>query len=169
MEEITSYKEVKIDIGELEGEPFHLNLEEIQEVEGRAEKQIMPAPKHFSFDNSHFKGLLDGFTEGALKNFITISTEKIRLYKVTEDSIQLLSCFNTPFEIDDIFHLSVIANQLDCSLQVFHYTQRTNKSIILRIDPTTGVLLSTKETIIYKDPNIRCIYKPDIVEPKTQR
>ena len=111
-------QELEFNIYELEGEPVRLNLGEKQEVEGEFEKQIIHAPDDFSFDEQTVKVVLDGFTQGALKNILTISREKIRLYKVTKDSIEIVSCSKQSTAQKAAF----VAQKNTCSVQAFPYT-----------------------------------------------
>ena len=169
MEEISNHEEVKINIKELQGEPFDINLAEIEEVEGEFQKEVIHAPDEYSLGTKFFKALIDGITEGALKNLITISIEKIRIYKITQNSIKFLSCFNTPFEIVRWSRLNAIGNKSDCSIQVFHHTSKNQKSTIMRLNPSTGALLDSKEVEFSKDESITKIQKPDIVKPKNTK
>ena len=119
MEEIDP-EEIKININELEGEPFDLNFNEVQEVDGEFQKQVINSPDEYSLNSEKTqKFVLEGFTEGAIKNILTLSTQKIRLYKVTESSIDLLSCteFQDHIKSKDIRENAVLNKSL-CSIQV---------------------------------------------------
>ena len=175
MEEI-NLNESRINVKDLEGEPLDINLASIQEAEGLLGKELIHAHEEYSFDNELFKTVVDGFTEGALKDFITISEEKTRLYKVTEDSIKALSCFERPSEtlrlaIQDY---TVILNKQDCSIQVFHdlfyrkvpvvMLDKTHCSYILKFDFKAGELVSTEEVAFPKDPSIYRVAKQESLE-----
>ena len=162
-------KEIKINIKELEGEPVDLNLSEIEEVEGLFEKRVIHAPDEFSLDKKIIKGILEGFTEGALKNIITLSQEKVRLYKVTEDSISLLSCSDLPHPLLKRGYISPtnFVRRPNCSVQVFGYSlAKKNKCFTLKFDHKSGALLDFEETEFWSDPNIERVRSFDIADPK---
>ena len=175
MEEIKP-KEKTLNIKDLEGETLDINLAQIQEIEGEFEKQVIHAPDEYSFDNDLFRAILDGFTEGALKNFITVSKEKTRLYKITQDSIKLLSCFKTPFNTSGrpLASFTAILNTSSCSLQIFPsfsekipVAQQTQnaKSFLLKFDFSTGALLKMEDLPLPKNPKINSVFKPETLKP----
>ena len=94
--EVKDSKETQIDIKKLPGEPVEIDLGQVEEVEGEFHTEYINAPEDCSFDFQACNAVVEGFTEGALKNIITLSKKKIRLYKVTEESIKLLSCSDLP-------------------------------------------------------------------------
>ena len=164
-------KEIKINLNELGGDPVDINLGEIQEVEGEFDKRIIHAPDDYSLDYRTTKTILDGFTEGALKNIVTLSAEKVRLYKVTEDSITLLSCSSLPQKLAEIRtqKLNVVKGP-NCSVQVFGYSKEDkNKTIVLKFDFKSGALLHSQEFEFWPEPNITKIQQPDIAKPKNTK
>ena len=145
MEEINQ-KDREINIKELEGEPADLNLAEVQEVEGQFEKRVIHAPDEYSLDISTVQAILEGFTEGALQNIIALSADKIRLYKVTLESIDLLSCSDIPAQYSKSFISGGrMRKGLGCSVQVFNCSANFDKSFILKFDFDSGALLACKE------------------------
>ena len=175
MEEIsTQPEERKIDIAELKGEPVDFNPAQAEEIEGRFRKEFIHAPDDYTLDKTFSTRLLDGITEGALKNLITISKERIRVYKVTEDSIKLLSCFGTPFRIEGprinaIQDIKAIANKSNCSIQVFHYSNKNNRTAILRLDPSTGGLIYAEELDLLREAELQYAKKLHIAKPKNSK
>ena len=180
MEE-SNLQEKVIYANELGGEPFNINLAEVEELEGQFVKEVVDSPDDYSFDNKLFKALLDGFTEGALKNFITIGTEKTRLYKITESSIKLLSCSKTPFNIGErpIEKSTLVLNKSDCSVQVFAYlsekipvvrpADEKPQSYILRFDFSTGALIESSEAAYPKESTLYRLFNPRNIKPKNSK
>ena len=126
-------KEVEINIKELDGDSVDLNLAELHEVQGQFEKRVISSPDEYSFDKNTKTSILEAFTEGALKNIIALSTEKIRLYKVTEDSIELLSCSSLPHALPETSWENLcILNGSNCSVQVFYSSEEKNQCMSLK-------------------------------------
>ena len=168
MEEITP-REIQINVNELVGEPVNLNLAEVQETEVEFEEQVIDAPSQYSLDGTTVQGILEGFTEGATKNILTLSTDKVRLYEVTQDKIKLLSCSILPQKLTK---LNPNANflQLDSySVQVFDCLKQSNHSIILKFDLKSGSLVDLKEIEVWEGRNVSGIQRPEIVRPKSTK
>ena len=159
MEEINPI-EAEFNVKELEGELVNISLGELEEVEGGFQKEGFNAPDASSFDGGAGRAVFDGFTKGALKNIITLSREKIRLYKVTKDSIELLSCSEQP----NVARSTFVLNQQTCSIQAFPYQE--NMSTILRFDPETGELLERREIEFFRTQKIKDV-KPIETGAKT--
>ena len=62
-------------------------------------------PKNIAFSQSNnFLKIIDGFTPEATKNIIALSSQQIRVYSVTEDKINFLSCSQLPKEIAEFIY-----------------------------------------------------------------
>ena len=169
MEESTKPHTLHLNIKGLPGEPTHLNLSNVPHIQGEFQKRGIKAPDNFSFDHQTVKAILEGFTEGALKNIITISEDKIRLYKVTLASIELLSISEIEFQVHNPSIVRLISNSAECSVQLFQYTRQVNKSIIIRFDFRTGALLTCEEFVFWEQQNICYIQDYDIPRPKNSQ
>ena len=143
--EVFNPKEIKINIKkELEGELIDVDFNQIQELEGEFQKEVIREPEDLSFDRETKKVVLEGFTEGALKNILTLSKEKVRPYKVTKDSIELLSC-SKPVKCTSIgTSESCFPDSASCSVQIFPFKGKTT-GFILKFDSKTGELIEEQE------------------------
>ena len=54
-------------------------------------RTMIDSPEHIAFELGTRWEVIDGFTPGALKNIVTISSKFIRVYAVTESSINFIS------------------------------------------------------------------------------
>ena len=83
------------------------------------EKSLIEAPDHLTFDKDRYLEVVEGFTPEALKNIITISRDKLRVYAVTENKITFVSCSDIPNgKAKRLFYSSFKKNLLMYTLMV---------------------------------------------------
>ena len=89
-----TYKQEIINIQELGGEQLKVNVQQLlrKAKTGTFESTAINAPEGMTFQHDRYLKVVDGFTPNALKNIITVSREKLRVYEVTQNTISLLSC-----------------------------------------------------------------------------
>ena len=151
MEEISQEKIQKttINIQDLESEAIDLHLGEVEQREGEFRSTKIKAPEDMTFDPTAKRVTLEGFTEGAIKNILMISNELLRVFRVTEGSIELVSCFPTPSCSFDLREAKYISNQQKCSFQAF--PEKGNSTLIIKLDSASGALLDAREANILEN------------------
>ena len=144
--------EETLNLADLEGEEVNFNLEELRQNPGEFQKALIQAPDHLAFDPDRYLKVTEGFTPGALKNLVTISKTRIRVYAITETSIKFISCSDLPQDVSEkIFHRSyksysnLIFSKSTSSLQFIDGD--SNSSILLKLDPDEGKLVFSKKII----------------------
>ena len=136
-----------LDFNTLKGKPLKIEYKKIELQEGSFQKSIIKCPQGVSFSSHNHIGVVEGFTEGAVKNLITITKQKIRLYRVGLDSINFLSCSDLPE--GDFSQLNKHMNISNgCTFFSEPSTQTVRilprkaiKSFALQFDYKTGILL----------------------------
>ena len=153
----------KIDIEALDPQTAELNIDETTGEELiRFERREVQAPPDMVFKGSTYFTVLEGFTAGALKNLISFTVDRIRLYEVTIDSIRLISCSKIPEGkpkklLNDHtlrYALTMIPCSESCSIQILPYTG--NRSAFLVFDPVSGELIDTQKFIIFGHTFLKC-------------
>ena len=71
--------EIRIRVSKRGGRVFNLNLDGTEEREGEFEKVVINEPEDLSFSKSTGRVIFEGFTEGAIKNLLTLTKKRIRL------------------------------------------------------------------------------------------
>ena len=179
--ELKEEKYTNIKLEEFEGEPTQLDLDLIlqqqqqEDLELGRERQVFNSPEEFSFAGFPFLRVIEGITDGALKNLLNISTSKVRLYEVKEDQINLLSCTevvspevkdalaNTSFRL----RYTLMADKKGCKIQIFSGSDA--RSLILIFKPQTGELLKAEVADYFNKPGIRCPRYFPLQRPKKTR
>ena len=168
-----STEELDINLNQLEGGTVQIDLNRLQEEEDQFEIKVIHAQKEFSFGNLVYKKVVDGFTEGALKNIIVISESRIRLYMVTADSIDILSSSEIPKGLIEgpfgtrryeSYHIDP-KNKGQIQLFIFD----GNLSMIIKFDYKTGDLLELKPQTFWRDPEIKWTTTIRVSKPKNSR
>ena len=145
-----NHQESAIDIRELEGEPLDIEERDFEGVETEFKREKITIPEHMgrTFSNAE---VVQGFTKGAIKNIISLSETKIRLFEVTTDSINLLSC--TEVESKELAELlkkmitmrpRLLKNTKSGSTEAQFLFRTLKDTARLRFDNQTGKLLQAK-------------------------
>ena len=145
----------ELDISEFNLGAVDPNLPHIDEIEGEFGKEAIINPKEVCFDTKASTAVLEGFTEGALRNIVTLSKNEIRLYKVTLSTIELLSCSKTGLDSSKFGVRSFHADKNECSVQVFEF--KGNQSTRLFFDYKTGKLLKEEKTEFWGSHQIQSV------------
>ena len=160
-------KNTKIELNDLQGDPLEINWDELEQVEGEFEEQVINSPDDITFDQRAYKVVLGGFTKVALKNIITVAKTKVRLFEVGEDSINLLSCSDTPFETDLKDKSVFIVEKKNCCVKVL--PGEGNEGLSMKFDFKTGVLGEIEKFNFWKDEKVVGVKSFDLPKPKNSR
>ena len=130
---------LQININKLGGDPVELNSIKRQQPETEFPKEAIKNPEDLTFDPSTKKLILEGFTQNAAKNILTISKDALRLYRVNKDSIDFQSCFKIPR--NDFFLITESSthnvDKKSCSVQLFPL-EGYRRSVVLEFDYKNG-------------------------------
>ena len=144
------FEEETIHLDELEGEELQVDLQQLEQNSAGFQKTLIQAPDHMTFRDLGYLKTVDGFTPGAIKNIFNISPKRLRVYKVTEEEIALISCSEIPDEIGQQIFTSeftvwrnLVFNRKTPTIQVI--SGENNKSINFQLNPKNGKLVSSEE------------------------
>ena len=155
----------------LEFTPEHYRAELAQEF---SQKEVIRAPDAVTLDKEPKLFILDGFTEGAIKNILTISRGNIvRLFKVTLDSIDLISYSELANDEAKetiqgqnfkFYSMKAFQNIHDCSVQLI--PRESNLSILLTFDQKTGGLLKDEVCKFSEKTDFYHVRELEICDPR---
>ena len=137
--------EETLNLTTLQGDTLEVDERLVNRRPQIAEKSFIRAPDDLSFDYNRLIEVVDGFTQNARKNIITVTTKKLRVYAVSEDRIRLASCSDLPessvrFMIDSGYRCwtrSVFSAKKP-SLQFVNF--RESSSLVLEMSQIDGKL-----------------------------
>ena len=162
--ESVKHKQESVKVNELEGEPVEIDLNRVREVEVELQKQVIEFPGGAVQTFTRVTKILEGFTEGALKNIITVSERFIWLYSVTLDAITLLCC--TEIEGDRVKRFFK-KNLLTANQSILLHRSKSSivqlifgnlgKTVTLKFCGKNGKLLKTQISNIQKNSHLEGI------------
>ena len=141
--------------------PVHVNTNQLESAIDNLEKTSIPAPEDISFGQGRYMQVTDGFTPGAVKNLISISTKKLRVYAVTNCRIQFLTSSEIPQEVSELIFNSqfrqfsiVIFRKNKVALQIV--SSQSEISLVILLNPATGSVKTFKK-VEFLDSELKCM------------
>ena len=171
------YQEETLNLEGFHGEELTVNLGELRQNPTNPEKELLQAPEDITFNYGRNLQLVDGFTPGALKNIITLTAKKLRVYGVSETKIWFISCSDIPKELQkglakinlNSYLNNILFHPLNCSIDVISKKGKSN--YILKLNPEDGRLAQIRETapFAYIEDSDHIIANPALPYPKNSR